>query len=122
MLMKFRPGVNIINILRAAFICADPNCIKMTVKFSVFSVLLGSVRAKAACRMLMKFRPGVNFINILPSSFLYESFLLSYSLVNFGFIFFWQKDFSKKNLRKMLMKLTPGRVMFSKKYATTSPE
>jgi hypothetical protein len=50
-------GVNFINVLRAAFICADPKRTKNTVKLSVFFVLLGSSCEKAAHRLLMKLTP-----------------------------------------------------------------
>jgi len=64
------PGVNFINILQKAFICADPKRAKNTVNPSVFFALLGSLQAKAFRKMLMKLTPGVNFINILPTAFL----------------------------------------------------
>jgi len=41
-------GVNFTNVLRAAFALADPKSAKGTVKLSVFFVLLGSARVKAA--------------------------------------------------------------------------
>jgi len=51
------PGLNFINVLRAAFACADQKCVKMTVKVSIFFTLLGSTSVKAACRTLMKLTP-----------------------------------------------------------------
>jgi hypothetical protein len=48
-------GLNFINILQAAFMCADPKSAKKAVKLSVsLFALSGSVRAKADHRMLMK--------------------------------------------------------------------
>jgi hypothetical protein len=55
MLMKLTPGVNLINILHAAFALADPKSAKNTVK-SFFS-LLGSASVKAAHKMLIKSTP-----------------------------------------------------------------
>ena len=55
----FRPGVNFINVLRAAFTHADPESAKKTVKSSSFFALLGSARVKAARRMLMKLNPAM---------------------------------------------------------------
>ncbi len=52
------PGVNFINILRAAFTCADPKSTKMTVKLSVFVYLSGSALEKADRRMFMKLTLG----------------------------------------------------------------
>ncbi len=46
------PWVNFYNVLQAAFMLADPESAKKTVKFLVFSLLLGSARAKAAHIML----------------------------------------------------------------------
>jgi len=48
------PGVNFFNILRAAFVRADPESVKKTVKLSVLFTLSGYACAKAACRMLKK--------------------------------------------------------------------
>jgi len=58
MLMKLRPGLNFINVLRTAFTCAAPRSIKKKVKFSIFFTLLGSTSLKAVRKMLMKLRPG----------------------------------------------------------------
>jgi len=52
------PGVNFINVLRAAFMLKDPKSAKKTVKFSDFFALLEYVRVKAARRMLMKLTHG----------------------------------------------------------------
>jgi hypothetical protein len=47
--------------------------------------------------------PGVNFIDIFCARFLYESYVLA--------VFSSQKStFVQKNVRKMLMKLTHGRI------------
>ncbi len=50
------PGFNFINVLRAAFACADPESAKkrLTALFS----LSGSERAKVARRELLKLIPG----------------------------------------------------------------
>jgi len=53
----YRPGVNIINSLQAAFTPADHNSAKKTVKLSVFFSILGSAGAKAAQTTLMKLTP-----------------------------------------------------------------
>jgi len=51
-------GVNFINVLLAAFACADPESTKKTDNLTVLFGLSGSARAKAARRMLMKLTPG----------------------------------------------------------------
>jgi hypothetical protein len=51
--------------------------------------------------------PGGNFTNILRAAFSYESFLLSFLCLQFGFVIFWRKDFGAKAGHKMLVKLTP---------------
>jgi len=58
MLVKLSPGVNFINVLQAAFACADPKSVKKTVKLSIFFALLGSAREKAIRRTLTKLTPG----------------------------------------------------------------
>ena len=58
MLMKLTPRVNFIDVLRAAFMCADPKSAKDTVKPSVFYMLSGSALVKDGCKMLMKSTPG----------------------------------------------------------------
>jgi len=63
-------GVNFANIVQAAFMYADPESTKKTVKFSVFFAHSGSARVKAARRMLMKkLTHGVNFTNMFMHSF-----------------------------------------------------
>ena len=52
------PGVNFINVLRAAFTLADPKSAKKTVKSISFFALLGSASVKAACRTLVKLNRG----------------------------------------------------------------
>jgi hypothetical protein len=54
-------GVNLINILRAAFTHADPNSAKKTDSLTVFFELLGSTGVKAACKMLLKSTSEVSF-------------------------------------------------------------
>jgi len=63
-----RPGVNF-NILRAAFMHADPKNAKNAGKLSVFFVLLVSLCVKAACRTLMKFTPVFDFTDTLQAAF-----------------------------------------------------
>ena len=53
-----RVGVNFINILRAAFMHADPESAKKLLDLTVFLGLMGSASVKAACRMLMKLNPS----------------------------------------------------------------
>jgi hypothetical protein len=65
------PGVNFINILQAAFTCADPNSAKKIVKLSVFCALSGSVCTKAACKTLLKLTPDV--INQVSKAFFAEN-------------------------------------------------
>ncbi len=62
--MKSIPGLNFINVLRAAFMLADLKRAKETVKLSAFFLaVLGSAGVKAAYRTLMKSKPGGNFTN-----------------------------------------------------------
>ena len=51
-------GVNFINVLQAAFKCANPKSAKKTVKSSSFFALLGSASVTAARRTLVKLTPG----------------------------------------------------------------
>ncbi len=62
MLVKSTFGVNLINIFRKAFMCADPKSIKKTDDLTVFFAHLGSVRTKAACRRLVKSTPSLSFV------------------------------------------------------------
>ncbi len=67
--MKLTPVVDFTNILRAAFMLADPKSAKNTVKQSVFFLaLLGSACVKAGNIMLVKLTPGLNRIKICFSS------------------------------------------------------
>jgi len=65
MLMKLTPSVNVINVLRAAFMHADPKSIKRYLQLNLIFMLLGSARVKALRNMLMELTSGLNFINIL---------------------------------------------------------
>ncbi len=65
----FKPGVDFINVLRAAFAPVDPKSVKNTVKSSVTFYAFGIYERKSCTRMLMKLSPGVNFINVLPAAF-----------------------------------------------------
>jgi len=58
-LVKFRPGVNFINILEQPFRTQIP-------KASNLFTLLGSASAKAACKTLMKLTPGDVIPELLP--------------------------------------------------------
>jgi len=49
--------VNFINVLGAAFTCADPKSAKKTYNLTVFIALLGYVQVKAARKMLVKSTP-----------------------------------------------------------------
>jgi len=51
-------GGNFINVLQAAFVCADPKSAKKIDNLTVFFTLLGSTPVKADRRMLMKLTPG----------------------------------------------------------------
>jgi len=53
-----RLGVDFTNILRAAFMPADPKSGKNTKGLTVFFALLGSVNGKALCKRLMKLTPN----------------------------------------------------------------
>jgi len=50
----WQSGVNFINVLQAAFKCADPKSKKCTQVISVFLRFLGSASPKAACKMFVK--------------------------------------------------------------------
>ncbi len=57
---KDEPGVNFINILREAYVCADPKSAKRRDSLTVFFALLGSTRIKVERKMLMKFTPELS--------------------------------------------------------------
>ncbi len=67
--VMFRPRVNFTNISHTVSTRADLKSAKNTVKLSVFFSLLGSVRAKAACKTLMKLTPNANFRTKFPHYF-----------------------------------------------------
>jgi len=52
------PGLNFINVLRTAFMLADPKCSKKTFKLAVSFGALGPTNIKAARKMLVKLTPG----------------------------------------------------------------
>jgi hypothetical protein len=54
-------------------------------------------------------KPGVNFTNILRAAFSYESGFEAFHFLQFGLVFFWQKNICAKAARKMLVKLTTAR-------------
>jgi len=68
----YRPGVDFINILQAAFTFADPKSAKKTGNLMVFFARWGSGGVKAACRTLMKMTPGDDFINLFLQNSVYQ--------------------------------------------------
>jgi len=69
MLMKLAPGVNFTNILRAAFMCADPKSLNKTDSLTVSFVLLGSLRVKAELINVGEIDPRCQFHKRSKSSF-----------------------------------------------------
>ncbi len=67
MLMKLTASVNLTNILKAAFVCSDPESAKKIDNLTVFFALLGSAHAKAAYIILMKLPLTVFVVMCLPS-------------------------------------------------------
>jgi hypothetical protein len=61
-MVKLSPGINFINVLRTAFMHADPKSLKKKVKLSIFLVLLGSAHTKAGRRTLVKSTLGLFLI------------------------------------------------------------
>jgi len=57
--MKLTPGVNFINVLRAAFTRADPKSVKFQLSCQYHFTLLGSTHTKAARRTLTKLTPAL---------------------------------------------------------------
>ncbi len=55
--MKSTLGVNFINVICAAFTCADPESIKFFDNLTIILMHLGSAHVKAAHKMLMKLTP-----------------------------------------------------------------
>ncbi len=51
-------GVNFINVLQAAFTCADPKGTKKTDNLTLFFALSGSVHVKTVHKRWVKFTPG----------------------------------------------------------------
>jgi len=82
--MKLAPGINFINVLRAAFTEAVPKRVKIMSSHQYLFTLLGSACLKAAHKILMKLTTGVNFINILFKTFskkmCFEHHFSNYSL------------------------------------------
>jgi len=58
-LQSLSSGVNFINILRAAFTCADTKSAKNTENLTAFFALSGSRCVKAALNVLVKFTPDL---------------------------------------------------------------
>jgi len=56
--LDWQPGVNFINVLRAAFAHVDPKSVKRYWGFDWILTLLGSTHVKAVRRTLMKLSPG----------------------------------------------------------------
>jgi len=68
MLMKLTPGINICNILQAAFMQEDredPKIEKRRSSHRCLFALLGSACVKAASKTLVKLTPGLNLTSIL---------------------------------------------------------
>jgi len=66
------PGVNLTNVLHAAFTLVDPESVKkIQLSHPYLFTYSGSASIKAVHRMLMKLSPGVNFTNILHTSSFY---------------------------------------------------
>jgi len=63
--MVFRPGVNFINILGAAFMRTDPESAKKTDNLTVFFSLLGSAHIKLARIVLVK-------VKLIPDGLQFE--------------------------------------------------
>ncbi len=77
------PGLNFINVLRTAFMCADPRSIKKTVKFSIFFTLSRPMSVKAQCKTLVKLTPGAVVKNVIL--FLQQSYVQLYQRKNLKF-------------------------------------
>jgi len=54
-----QPGLDFINILRKAFLYADPKSIKIQPSCQYLFSILGSAHVEAVCKMLMKLTPGL---------------------------------------------------------------
>jgi len=100
--ISFRPGVNFINVLQAAFTCTDPHSVKFQLSLQYLFTLLGSARIKAAGRTLMKLTPGVNFINIPQMAFAHKGTKSAKKTVRLSVFL----ALSAKAAHRMLMKLT----------------
>ncbi len=101
-------GLNFINVLSAAFTCADPKSEKDNDDLTVFFTLLVSTSSKAACKMLMKLTPGLNFINVLRTAFTPVAPKSVRIQSSCQYLFTLFECTSTKASCKMLMKLTPG--------------
>ncbi len=100
-----RLGVKFINVLYSAFGCAEPKSVK-TITLSVFLRFRDLRAQKLRVNMLVKSTPGINFINIILLPFCTKVVCAAFLYLNFGFVFFKQKNIGIKAACKMLKKLT----------------
>ena len=63
--LSFLTGFNFNNILQAAFTLANPKSGKKLLNLTVFFMLLGTARVKAAHRMLVKLTPGFPICDVI---------------------------------------------------------
>ncbi len=83
--VKFNtPGVNFINVLRAAFTLVAPQCIRTQSSYQYLFTLLGSTFVKAVRRMLMKLSPGMQLKRSDHNTLLFFSLIKThFSKTNF---------------------------------------
>jgi len=112
-------GVNFINVLRAAFILADPKSAKRQSSCQSFFALMGSAPVKATRRTLMKLTLGGQ---VLPHStgrleisptfyeqlFWMKMFCKALLYWQFGFVIFWQKNIGAKAAIVKIDSITPS--------------
>jgi len=103
---SLRAGVNFINVLRAAFRCADPKSAKRYFNQQCRFMLLGPMSVKSVHKMFIKLTPGVDFTNVFMYAFSVQKCLLSFYL-------FMVCPFNTGNIR-----LVPARIgcFFLSKY------
>jgi len=103
------PGVNFINLLRAAFVRADPKSAKKIYSLTVFFGHSGSSSVKAAGRTLIKLTaPGLNFISIPRTAFMPVAPQSVRTQSSHQYLFTLLGPMSVKAVHRTLMKLTPG--------------
>jgi hypothetical protein len=69
-----------------------------------------NILRKCAHKMLLKLIKGVDFTNILKTVFRTKVVAVVVLLLHFRFVYFWRKKIGIKASRKMLVKLTKGRI------------